>query len=205
MEEIMKISDRILELRRKKGISQEELADVLGVSRQAVSKWESEQSIPELDKVIQMSEYFGVTTDYLLKGIESAGQNEKSMKIGNAISVFAPYMVWLGLIVSCIIWYENQNAYAVMSGFIWIFGGCIIMRIAVLNGLADRKAMNRFLTVTAPAVCFFACSLVFNAVENGFMAPYPPVETPIYKLLSFAAVWITATIALISFLRTRQD
>ena len=66
----MKISDRILELRRQKGISQEELADKLGVSRQAVSKWESEQSVPEMEKIIAMSEFFDVTTDYLLKGIE---------------------------------------------------------------------------------------------------------------------------------------
>lgn len=50
----MKLSDRILELRRQKGISQEELADKLGVSRQAVSKWESEQSIPEIDKIVLM-------------------------------------------------------------------------------------------------------------------------------------------------------
>ena len=48
----MTIADRILELRKIKGISQEELADEIGVSRQAVSKWESEQSIPDLDKII---------------------------------------------------------------------------------------------------------------------------------------------------------
>lgn len=51
-------------------MSQIELADAIGVSRQAVSKWESEQAIPDLDKIIAMSEIFGTTTDYLLKGIE---------------------------------------------------------------------------------------------------------------------------------------
>lgn len=66
----MNISDRIQNLRKVKGISQEELADKVGVSRQAVSKWESEQSVPDLEKVIIMSEYFDVTTDYILKGIE---------------------------------------------------------------------------------------------------------------------------------------
>lgn len=67
---MMTIADRIQSLRKTKGISQEQLADVVGVSRQAVSKWESEQTIPDLDKIVTMSEYFGVTTDYLLKGIE---------------------------------------------------------------------------------------------------------------------------------------
>ena len=54
----MNIADRIQKLRKTKGISQEQLADVVGVSRQAVSKWESEQSIPDLEKVILMSDYF---------------------------------------------------------------------------------------------------------------------------------------------------
>ena len=66
----MTIADRIQTLRKSKGMSQEELADAAGVSRQAVSKWESEQSTPDLDKVVILSEIFDVTTDYLLKGIE---------------------------------------------------------------------------------------------------------------------------------------
>ena len=66
----MTIADRIQTLRKSKGMSQEELADAAGVSRQAVSKWESEQSIPDIDKIVTLSEIFDVTTDYLLKGIE---------------------------------------------------------------------------------------------------------------------------------------
>ena len=66
----MTIADRIQSLRKAKGMSQEELADAVGVSRQAVSKWESEQATPDLDKVVIMSDVFEVTTDYLLKGIE---------------------------------------------------------------------------------------------------------------------------------------
>ena len=65
----MTIADRIQNLRKTKGISQEELADNIGVSRQAVSKWESEQSTPDVEKIILLSEYFEVTTDYLLKGV----------------------------------------------------------------------------------------------------------------------------------------
>ena len=68
----MNLSDRIQALRKANGMSQEELADRMGVTRQAVSKWESEQSMPDLDKVIALSEIFEVTTDFLLKGIEPA-------------------------------------------------------------------------------------------------------------------------------------
>ncbi|SMC37394.1 Helix-turn-helix [Oscillospiraceae bacterium] len=68
----MNIADRIQSLRKAKGMSQEQLADAVGVSRQAVSKWESEQATPDLDKVVIMSDIFEVTTDYILKGIEPA-------------------------------------------------------------------------------------------------------------------------------------
>ena len=63
----MIIADKIIQLRKKNGWSQEELADKMNVSRQAVSKWEGAQTIPDLSKILQMSELFGVTTDYLLK------------------------------------------------------------------------------------------------------------------------------------------
>ncbi len=63
----MILADKIIKLRKKNGWSQEELADKLKVSRQAVSKWEGMQSVPELQKILQLGELFGVTTDYLLK------------------------------------------------------------------------------------------------------------------------------------------
>ena len=59
----MNIADRIQKLRKSRGISQEELADRIGVSRQAVSKWESSQSVPDLEKIILLSDYFETTTD----------------------------------------------------------------------------------------------------------------------------------------------
>ena len=63
----MILADKIIKLRKKNGWSQEELADKMNVSRQAVSKWESAQTIPDLEKILQLSVLFGVTTDYLLK------------------------------------------------------------------------------------------------------------------------------------------
>ena len=63
----MILADKIIDLRKKAGCSQEELAQQLGVSRQSVSKWEGAQSIPDIDKILQMSRIFGVSTDYLLK------------------------------------------------------------------------------------------------------------------------------------------
>lgn len=67
MEKVMILADKIINLRKKNGWSQEELAEKLGVTRQSVSKYEGAQSIPDLDKILKLSEVFGVTTDYLIK------------------------------------------------------------------------------------------------------------------------------------------
>ncbi|SKB55102.1 Transcriptional regulator, contains XRE-family HTH domain [Acetoanaerobium noterae] len=63
----MILADKIILLRKKSGWSQEDLAEKLNVSRQSISKWEGAQSVPGMDKILQLSEIFGVSTDYLLK------------------------------------------------------------------------------------------------------------------------------------------
>ena len=63
----MILADKIIKLRKKNNWSQEELAEKMQVSRQAVSKWEGAQTIPDLEKILMLSSLFGVTTDYLLK------------------------------------------------------------------------------------------------------------------------------------------
>ena len=63
----MILADKIIELRKKAGMSQDELAEQMDVSRQSVSKWEGAQSVPDLSKILKLSEIFGVSTDYLLK------------------------------------------------------------------------------------------------------------------------------------------
>lgn len=63
----MIFADKLINLRKKNGWSQEELAELMNVSRQAISKWEGAQSIPSLDKILTLSKLFGVSTDFLLK------------------------------------------------------------------------------------------------------------------------------------------
>lgn len=62
----MNLSEKIYSCRKKAGLSQEALAEKLGVSRQAVSKWETAEAIPELSKIPMMAKIFGVTADWLL-------------------------------------------------------------------------------------------------------------------------------------------
>ena len=62
----MKLAEKLFELRKEKGWSQEKLAEQINVSRQSISKWESGQVLPEIEKIIEISKIFQVTTDYLL-------------------------------------------------------------------------------------------------------------------------------------------
>ena len=66
----MTLGEKIYRLRVERGLSQEAFGETLNVSRQSVSKWETDQSLPELDKIVAISEMFGVSTDYLLKESE---------------------------------------------------------------------------------------------------------------------------------------
>ena len=64
----MTLGERIVSLRKQHGLSQDSLAEAVGVSRQSVSKWELNASVPDLDKLMRLSEVFGVTLDELVKG-----------------------------------------------------------------------------------------------------------------------------------------
>lgn len=63
----MIFADKLIQLRKKSGWSQEELAEQMNVTRQSVSKWEGAQAVPDLEKLLRLSQLFGVSTDYLLK------------------------------------------------------------------------------------------------------------------------------------------
>ena len=76
----MILADKIISLRKKEGMTQEDLANLVGVSRQSVSKWESSMAMPDLDKVVKLSQIFSVSTDFLLDdnlGMEQIIVDEK--------------------------------------------------------------------------------------------------------------------------------
>ncbi len=116
----MNMADRIQYLRKTKGLSQEELADKIGVSRQAVSKWESEQSTPDIEKIIIMSELFEVTTDYILKGIEPVDMTNKK----TIYSLYLGFAVVFGTIAG--IWAFTANRFHVYECFLIMVAGAAI-------------------------------------------------------------------------------
>ncbi len=83
----MTFASRLIKLRKEKGWTQEYLAEKMAVSRQSVSKWESDRSVPELEKILTLSELFDVSTDYLLKGEIRETTSERRVSTQNENSV----------------------------------------------------------------------------------------------------------------------
>ena len=184
----MHMADRIQKLRKEKGISQEELAQNLGVSRQAVSKGESGQSLPDLDKVIGMSDFLGVSTDYLLKGTEPSETGKKEAGAGVFVAA-ATALDAIGLILSAAVWYETQHTAALAAGLVFLVLGCMVFGIG-LTGLpasAKEAAKRKFFSINIWLLSFIPLSLLYNILLSGTPAPYPLPASP---LLSYPAFWL---------------
>ena len=144
----MHVSEKILELRKASGLSQEALAEKLNVSRQSISKWETGESVPELERLVELSEVFQVTTDYLLKpgmnsgkAADNTGENTAqkaadewaSVSYG-AIGVFWGASLFVGALVS-VVFGLNGNG---KSDWLWagVVGLCVFLIVGLtIQGL----------------------------------------------------------------------
>lgn len=136
----MKINDKIHACRKKSGMSQEALAEKIGVSRQSISKWETGEALPEITKLPLLAQTFGVSTDWLLRE-EEEPQEEKSAD-EPAPAAAASAAAWPA-------WVENLPGFLckAVKKFGWLYG----VRLAIGGGL------------------FAAFGLLMRAVSSSFM------------------------------------
>ena len=165
------IADRIRNLRKARGISQEEFADQIGVSRQAVSKWESEQSTPDIDKIILISDFFGVTTDYLLKGVEPQPQETRRNPDAVIFSIIGTALNIIGVIAAIWIWYEQRRPLAAAVGLILMTVGCVIFAIGQSVGDSETKAKakKQFWVMNVWTLPFIPFSIIINVAVRLFL------------------------------------
>ena len=138
----MNMAERIQYLRKAKGFSQEELADKAGVSRQAVSKWETGQSTPDIEKIIIMSELFEVTTDYILKGIEPVNMTNRK----TIYSLYSGFAVLFATIAG--IWSFTANRFRIDECFFIMAAGAVIgcaiaLIIQVISNQNHGRQINK--------------------------------------------------------------
>ena len=133
---IVTFGERLYELRRNKNISQEELAELLDVSRQSISKWENDKAYPEMTRLLFMSEYFNVSLDYLMRGVEGDEINEDiavSYKAKNML------MIWNSFISNL----SDKQRKLMMVLYILLICVCVAIVVGFIYGVG--YAIGQFL------------------------------------------------------------
>lgn len=156
----MSFGETLQKLRKQKGWSQEELAERLELTRQTVSKWELEQSTPDLDYIVALSDLFQVSTDYLIRGEEPAAEKQETAPAVNAESTdrtsdMKPIMMWV--IMGSVLLFLGLSG---MIGFMVL--ATLNPAEAYINGYTFRGFLG-FLLCYHAVPYFIICVLIFLA------------------------------------------
>lgn len=145
----MAFSNNLTYLRKKRNMSQEQLAEVLGVTRQAVSKWEAGQSTPDVEKLLQLSELFQVPVDQMLKDIEEENRQENGHDVLYTVLAFiALAIVWFtGLILVIVNVFFNTQVLQVSilycSYFMIAGSGIVFVAMLARHHIKKRKKKTK--------------------------------------------------------------
>lgn len=174
----MILADKIIRLRKKNGWSQEDLAEKMNVSRQAVSKWESAQTIPDLEKILMLGELFGVTTDYLLKdNIEDEEFTEDTEQSAIKRITLDEAHKFLSWRKSAAVRIASATALCIFAAIVFLFTGGISGTLASgdfgnIGALTGLVAM--FIIVAAAVAIFILCG--FKNAPYSFLDEDVPFE-----------------------------
>ena len=202
----MTFSEKLVKLRKTSGMSQEDLAEQVEVSRQAISKWELGDAVPDSDKIVSLSKIFNVTTDYLLKDeIENPAtaiimRNTPNRKVltGKTLKYLSTAFYALGLVIAWLMWANDSGKFMdypivyhpYLRGFIAILVGWIIQSIGVVCYHFSKKFQRskqswgqRYLNL------LFLHYMPFSAIIStcAFLEPAP---YPFHPLVDDSILWI---------------
>ena len=178
----MKLSDKIIKLRKENGWSQEDLAEKMNVSRQAVSRWEGAAAQPDAANILQLSKLFGVTTDYLLNdGYESDNDLPKVKQLNSdGIHQIMIFMVTLEIMILIIQFMSTIILRSVFFGvlsfvpFVAAIGGfeyAYQKRSAEANEIT-RTFRKNFYKISAWLGAYFPVRFAVAALANFYPRPY---------------------------------
>ena len=150
----MTFNEKLTKLRKANSMSQEELAEKINVSRQAISKWELGDATPDNDKIIALSNIFNVTTDYLLKDdIENAtgtiimrNDPQKNIQIAKIFSFLSTFFYAVGLLVAFQSWANDSGLYIAGASNPHFRGAVAIIKVLIVQsiGIACYYFSNKF-------------------------------------------------------------
>ena len=168
----MNIGEKIYNLRKKKNLSQEDLASILNVSRQTISKWETGDSNPDIDKIVPLCNFFEISTDEFLKGedlvYERKLHNEKKK---NKALTFSLCLIIFGVMMILTILLEEVNLNEGFIGAIIMFGITLIGVLLIYYFLSNQsekkedkpgKIINKII-ILGTILIYFVVSFIWNA------------------------------------------
>ncbi len=178
------LAERIKQLRRRRGLSQEDLANAVNVSRQAVSNWESGQAQPELEKLLNLSEFFQVSCDYLLKGSEPAGPpaTPPSAKMPDSrqlLLIAAALFNYIGLLLGWALWDYYQRTlctFVSLAMSLIAFGLLAAALCGMPQAEARRRLWRSFWRWNVWPLAQLAIGVIFSALSSGGLIISPTIN-----------------------------
>lgn len=171
------LATRIQQLRRQRGLSQEELANAVNVSRQAVSKWEGAQAQPELEKLLALSDFFQVSTDYLLKGEQPAADKQPTAPIATGEAPKAPLCLinatlfnYVGLLLGWALWDYWQLSLCSFLSIVFAMVGAAVLAVGLNSSQSAeqrRQLWRGFWRWNIWPLAQLALGLLYSALCSG--------------------------------------
>lgn len=197
----MTLGEKIQQLRKTKNLSQEQLAEKLNVSRQAVSKWEIGESLPDINRTIQLSKIFQVSTDYLLHdeihsdmdipAVKNSNDSLKNQYCMKTLFIVTTGTIIIGLIMSIVAQFTWQTLFSVSIGFI-----VQIISIMVFESLKDRYATKggnqltrkKFYALNVWFILPFPIIILSDSIFRFIPWPYSIATAKIFKVFFYFIV-----------------
>lgn len=161
----MLLGEKLRKLRIARQLSQEQLADKLQVSRQAISKWELGESIPDTENLILLSKFYGVSIDYLLLNeLNISSELETKRSRSSPIFIFGMGGLIIGLTLSIVLWCTYQSILMVSIGLIIqiISVTVVLIKQSELSSQLQRLFLMISAWMIFPFICFYIGSLMMN-------------------------------------------
>lgn len=168
----MNIGEKIYNLRKKKNLSQEDLASILNVSRQTISKWETGESNPDIDKIVPLCNFFEISTDEFLKGRDIVYERKLSKeKKKNKALTFSLCLIIFGIMIILTMLLEELDINEGIIGSIIMFGLVLIGLLLIYYFMSKEsekkedkqgKIMNKIIFL-GTTIIYFLVSFIWNS------------------------------------------
>lgn len=186
------IGNKIKNARKEKGLTQEQAAQILGVSRQTISNWETEKSYPDIINVIKMSEHYDVSLDYLLKGEkqmkkyyayleESMDAVKSKTKSSKLILILSYLVIWAIAIIVFWFFTEGGDAMGYSLMYLWVVLPVSTLVCSFLIGKNDYWGKLKWLTVIGFGVMYMLAEYATFSMANN--VTFNKVNMPNFSMI----------------------